>query len=90
MSSVRIPGPLQALAEGMKDVEVHGATVEAVLTGLVQRFPLLRRHLFEDGGALRGYVNLYLNDEDVRFLDGLGTPLNDDDVITIVPSVAGG
>jgi molybdopterin synthase sulfur carrier subunit len=90
VSAVRIPGPLQALAEGMKEVEVHGATVEAVLAELVQHYPHLRRHLFEDGGALRGYVNLYLNDEDVRFLDGLSTPLNPDDVITIVPSVAGG
>jgi sulfur-carrier protein adenylyltransferase/sulfurtransferase len=90
MSRIRIPGPLQMLADGADEIAVKADTVHAALNELVRFHPRLRRHLFEDGGSLRGYVNIYLNEEDVRYLSGLGTPLNNDDVITIVPSVAGG
>src|SRR5688572_11439424 len=90
MSRIRIPGPLQLLADGTDELGVEAETVHFALAELVAQHPRLRRHLFDDGGVLRGYVNIYLNDDDVRYLDGMTTKLGADDVITIVPSVAGG
>ena len=90
MSKVRIPGTLQALANGADEITVTADTVQAALNELVQHHPRLRRHLFDDAGSLRGYVNIYLNEEDVRYLKGLNTSFERNDVITIVPSVAGG
>jgi adenylyltransferase/sulfurtransferase len=90
MSTIRLPGALQPLAGGVDEIEVQAATVEAALAILVERYPRLRRHLFDERGALRGYVNVYLNEEDVRFLADRPAHLQSEDVITIVPSVAGG
>jgi adenylyltransferase/sulfurtransferase len=90
MSRIRVPGPLQPLADGSDEISVDAETVQLALEQLVERHPRLRRHLFEDGGALRGYVNIYLNEDDVRYLNGMSTRLGATDVITIVPSVAGG
>ncbi|MEX2281736.1 MAG: molybdopterin-synthase adenylyltransferase MoeB [Gemmatimonadota bacterium] len=90
MSRIRVPGPLQLLADGTDEISVQADTVQSALDKLVEQHPRLRRHLFEDGGALRGYVNIYLNDDDVRYLRGMDTTLGASDVITIVPSVAGG
>jgi molybdopterin converting factor small subunit len=90
MSRFRLPAPLRPLADGAEEIAVGGNTLATALHELVERHPHLRRHLFDDSGALRGYVNLYIGDDDVRYLDGLDTRVGDDVVITIVPSVAGG
>jgi molybdopterin converting factor small subunit len=88
--TVRIPSPLRAYAGGQSDVPVHAATVGGAVSQLVDRFPQLRRHLYTDEGVLRNFVNVYLNDEDARYLGGNGAIVKDGDTITIVPSVAGG
>ena len=87
---VRIPGPLRTLADGAGEVAVRGDTVAAVLEKLVIAHPGLRRHLLTDAGDVRDYVNVFVNDDDVRYLDGADTPVSADDTMTIVPSIAGG
>jgi molybdopterin converting factor small subunit len=81
---------LRELADGAAEIAVTADTVADALQELVARHPGLQRHLFDEHGRLRRYVNVYLNDEDTRFLNGAGTPVSTHDVITIVPSVAGG
>jgi sulfur-carrier protein adenylyltransferase/sulfurtransferase len=90
MTTLRIPAALQPIATGVDELTVNAETVGEALVRLIERFPVLRRHLYDDAGALRGFVNVYLNDQDVRYLKGQGTPVRPTDVITIVPSVAGG
>jgi sulfur-carrier protein adenylyltransferase/sulfurtransferase len=87
---VQLPAALREYAAGAAEVRVEAATVDAALAQLALRHPLLRRHLFTDGGDLRGYVRVYLNAHDVRDLGGGATPVSVDDVILIVPSIAGG
>jgi molybdopterin converting factor small subunit len=87
---VTIPTPLRGYAGGQKTVNVEGATVGEALSALTTRYPGLRPHLFSEDGKLRSFVNVYLNDEDVRYLKYVETPLNDADRLSIVPSVAGG
>lgn len=87
---VRIPTPLRAYAAGQSEVAVSGTTVAAVLRDLTTRYPQLRRHLYDDHGRLRGFVNVFLNDEDVRCLDGEATAVAPGDTLTILPSIAGG
>jgi adenylyltransferase/sulfurtransferase len=74
----------------LHELTVKADTVGDALVHLIERFPAMRRHLYDDSGALRGFVNVYLNDQDVRYLEEQGTPVLPTDVITIVPSVAGG
>jgi molybdopterin converting factor small subunit len=88
--TIRVPAPLRALAGGHGEVMVPGATVGAALDGLLARHPGLRRHLRDEAGALREHVNVFLNEEDVRHLDGEPTALGEGDVITVVASIAGG
>ncbi len=90
MTTLRIPSALQPIANGAQELSVSAQTVDSALRALIERFPALRRHLFDDRGELRGFVNLYLNDQDVRYLAGTRTEVKVTDVITIVPSVAGG
>ena len=87
---VRIPGALRELAGGADEVAAAGRTVRAVLDDLVGRHPGLRRHLRADDGALREHVNVYVNEDDTRWLKGEATKVGAGDVVTIVPSVAGG
>lgn len=87
---VRIPGPLRALADGREAIELPAGTVSAALEALVDRHPGLRRHLLTEDGTVRDYVNVFVNDDDIRYLDGPGTAVGAEDVITIVPSIAGG
>lgn len=87
---VRIPGPLRDLAGGVSEVEAAGATVGAVLDDVLVRHPGLRRHFRSEAGVLREHVNVYLNDEDVRWLDGESTRVRAGDAVTVVPSIAGG
>lgn len=90
MSQVRIPPVLRESAGGTKQVELEGATVGEVLSALVDRFPALRAQLFTEHGELNRFVNVYLNDEDVRYLSELDTPAGERDTIVVLPAMAGG
>ena len=86
---VRIPTILRTYTDGAKQVEGSGSTLDELFTDLEQRHGGLRDRLVDHGG-LRRFVNVYLNDEDVRFLSGLDTPVKDGDTVTVLPAVAGG
>jgi sulfur-carrier protein len=87
---IKLPTVLRAQADGQASVAVDGATVGEVFTSLVGRYPGLRGNLLDDGGALHKFVNVYKDDDDIRYLDGLDTKLADGDVLSILPAVAGG
>ena len=87
---VVIPTPLRQFAGKQDSIEVSAGTVAEALSGLTSQYSELRRHLFTDDGKLRSFVNVYLNDEDIRYLDNDRTALKENDVISIVPSIAGG
>jgi adenylyltransferase/sulfurtransferase len=90
MAKVSIPTPLRQFTEQKDTVEFSGTTVGEVLGGLTAQYSGLRQHLFNDEGKLRSFVNVYLNDEDIRYLDKTETAVKDGDTITIIPSIAGG
>jgi molybdopterin converting factor small subunit len=90
MPTIRIPSPLRTYTEGQSEILVAGETVSEAMEVFVSRFPALRQHLFNGQGELRPFVNLYLNNEDVRHLEGLDTSLRETDRLMIVPSIAGG
>ena len=90
MSTVRIPPVLRASAGDQKQLSVDGGTVGAVLEALVAQHPALRGQLLSADGDLHRFVNVYLNDQDVRYLDALATPVTERDTITILPAMAGG
>jgi molybdopterin converting factor small subunit len=90
MPKIHIPTPLRQYAGKQPAVEVDGSTIGEALNGLVSKHPELRRHLYNDDGKLRAFVNVYLNDEDVRYLQKDATAVADSDNISIVPSIAGG
>jgi len=90
MPKIQIPTPLRQYAGKQPAVEVKAATIGEALSSLVAQHPELRRHLYTDDGKLRAFVNVYLNDEDVRYLQKDATAVNDSDSISIVPSIAGG
>jgi MoaD family protein len=86
-----IPTPLRAFTGKQDAVEVSGGTIHDVLDGLTSRYPDLRKHLFTEDGKLRSFVNVYLNDEDIRYLDAKEqTTVSDTDSLSIIPSIAGG
>jgi molybdopterin synthase sulfur carrier subunit len=87
---IRIPTPLQKLTNGKAEVTCEGATVGACVADLERQFPGIQERLCGDDGQLRRFVNVYANEEDVRFLQGLDTPLKDGDEVSIVPAIAGG
>jgi molybdopterin synthase sulfur carrier subunit len=89
-ATVRIPTQLRSLSGGAAEVSVDGATVGAVLTALDRAHPGFRGRLFDDAGQLRRFVNVFVADEDVRFLEGLDTKVPDGTTVSIVPAVAGG
>ncbi len=87
---VMIPTPLRPFAGKREQVEVTAKNVGEALSSLVALHSELRRHLFQDDGRLRSFVNVYVNDDDIRYLQKEETPLRDGDTISIVPSIAGG
>ena len=87
---VKIPTQLRAAAGGETETLIDGATVREVLEGLFERHDELRGRLYDDAGSLRRFVNVYVAGEDIRFLDGLATPVADGAELTILPAVAGG
>jgi molybdopterin converting factor small subunit len=90
MPKVKIPPVLRAQTGGESLVEVDGDDVGGVLRALADRHPEVSKQLFDDAGELNRYVNVYLNDEDVRLLDGLGTSASENDTVVILPAMAGG
>jgi MoaD family protein len=90
MAKILIPTPLRQYVDKKDSVELNGATVGDVLNSLTSEYSELRRHLFNDQGGLRSFVNVYVNDEDIRYLEKDRTPLKDGDTLSIVPSIAGG
>ena len=87
---VRLPTVLRQHAAGQSSVKANGATVGEVFDDLLRQFPLLAGQVVTEDGSLHKFVNVYRNDDDVRFLDSLATPVSEADVITILPAVAGG
>lgn len=87
---VLIPTPLRPYADKKSAIEVNASTVGEALSALTSQHSDLRRHLFSDDGKLRSFVNVYLNDEDIRYLNKENTPVGESDTISIVPSIAGG
>ena len=90
MPMVKIPPVLRARTGGESEVAAGGGTVGEVLTALAEQHPDTREQLFAADGELNRYVNVYLNDEDVRVLDGLQTAVADGDIVVILPAMAGG
>jgi len=89
-ATVRIPTPLRTVTGGASTVEVEGTTVGEVVSALTEQHPGIAERLLDDSGKLRRFVNVFLDDEDVRFADGLETPVRDGATVSIIPAVAGG
>ena len=87
---VRIPTPLRSLTAGNAEIRAKGETVSALVEDLDRQFPGLKERLVDDQGAIRRFINFYLNEEDIRFLQGAQTSLKDGDQVSIVPAIAGG
>ena len=90
MAKILIPTPLRQYADRKDSIDVAGSTVGEALTTLTGQYQDLRRHLYTDEGKLRSFVNVYVNDEDIRYLSKEATPLKEGDTVSIVPSIAGG
>jgi len=90
MPTLKIPSPLRSYLNGLTEVPVSGTTVEQALESLLTKFPPLRPHLTNSSGQLRPFVNLFLGEDNIKDLKGLDTPLGPDDILLLVPSVAGG
>ena len=90
MPSIRIPTPLRSYVDGNSEVEVQGDAVSGALDSLVDQYPGIKPHLFNGSGELRPFVNLFLEQENIRDLQGLETPLDTDDRLRLIPSIAGG
>ena len=87
---IKIPNVLRAQADGQATIALEGATVGDVFNQLVTRYPGLRGNLLDDAGGLHKFVNVYKDDDDIRYLEGLDTKVADGDVLSILPAVAGG
>ncbi len=87
---VRIPSPLRSLTAGQGEVDGAGANINDLIENLEKKFPGMKARLYDETGNLRRFVNIYVNEEDIRFLKGNDTPLKEGDEISIVPAIAGG
>ena len=87
---VRIPTPLRRMTNGQDKVEVQSSNLTAMVDELERNYPGMKDRLIDENGELRYFVNIYLNGEDVRFMDGLATAMSSGDEVSIVPAVAGG
>jgi molybdopterin synthase sulfur carrier subunit len=88
--NVRIPTPLRKMTQNLDTVQAQGATIGALVEDLEKQFPGLKERLCDERGELRRFVNIYLNDEDIRFAQGKETAVKDGDEISIIPAIAGG
>ncbi len=90
MATLSIPTPFRPFTDGTSKLEIQANDVGGAITELVIQYPMLQQHLFTEEGKLRSFVNLYLNGEDVRYLQGEETQLKEEDQLRIIPSIAGG
>lgn len=90
MATVRIPTPLRKLTEGKEEVTASGKTIAEVIASLEQSYPGIKARICDEKGDVRRFVNIFANEEDIRFLQNLDTPVSDKDEISIVPAIAGG
>lgn len=90
MTILRIPTPLRAYTDGRSEVTVSGAKISDALADLIMQYPGIKPHLFNDGGSLRPFVNLFVGEHNIKDLQGVDTPINDNDRVMLIPSIAGG
>ena len=90
MPSLRVPALMKFYVNDQAEIPLQGSTVSAVLTDLVERYPAIRAHIFDKDGNLRRHINLFVNDANIRDLQGQETPLQDNDRIILLPSISGG
>jgi molybdopterin converting factor small subunit len=90
MTTIRIPTPLRTYTDGQSEAAVEGATVGDAMNDLITQFPAIQPHLFNGNAELRPFVNLFLNDENIRDLQGLDTAIEANDRLMLIPSIAGG
>jgi sulfur-carrier protein len=87
---VRVPTPLMKLTDNQSEVTAEGATINDILNNLENQFAGIKERICDENGAPRRFINIYLNEEDIRFLEGESTPVKDGDEISIIPAIAGG
>ncbi len=90
MIKVRIPTPLRRLTGGKGEVDLEGTNITALINSLETEFPGMKERLCDEAGAVRRFVNIYVNEEDIRFHQGLETPVQEGDEVSIIPAIAGG
>lgn len=90
MPMLRIPTPLRTYTNGQSEINISGSTVSDALSDLTARYPAIKQHILKENGDLRPFVNLFKGEENVRNLQGLETPLTENDRLRIIPSIAGG
>ena len=90
MPVLRIPTPLRAYTNGQSDVTVTGSNISEALTDLTNQYPTIKPHLFNEGGDLRPFVNLFVGENNIKDLQGVNTPIKDGEKIMLIPSIAGG
>jgi sulfur-carrier protein len=90
MATVRIPTPLRKLTQGSEEVSASGKNVGEIISDLEKKYPGIKDRICDESGAVRRFVNIFLKDEDIRFLQNLDTPVKDGDELSIVPAIAGG
>jgi len=90
MPSVRIPTPLRKLTADQDEVNVSASNISVLIEELENQYPGLKARLCDESGEVRRFINLYVNNEDIRFLDGKETALKDEDIVSIIPAIAGG
>ena len=90
MAKVHIPTPLRGYTRGQQSVTVAGTTVSQIIENLESEFPGIRERICDDAGTVRRFVNVFVADEDIRFMDNLATTVGEDDEISIIPAIAGG
>ncbi len=88
--TVRIPTPLRRLTQNQPEVEAEGDTIESLIENLEANYPGIKERICDESGNIRRFVNIYLNDEDIRFLDGNATAVKEGDEISVIPAIAGG
>ncbi len=90
MTTLKIPTPLRNYTDGQAEVSVSGSNVAAAMRDLVEQYPTLEQHLYNGNGEMRAFVNLFLGADNIKDLQGLETPLSEEDTLRLIPSIAGG